>query len=160
MTKPFACSLLPEALERIRSWRQDGRRIVFTNGCFDILHPGHVHYLEAAKKLGNILIIGLNDDDSVRRLNKGAGRPLNPLADRACLLAALKPVDMVVPFSEDTPLELIRALKPDVLVKGGDYMPDNIVGASEVKGWGGTVTTIPFVAGYSTTSLINSIQQD
>ncbi len=150
---------LPEAQEQIRAWRKNGRRIVFTNGCFDILHPGHVSYLSAAKRLGDILVIGLNDDDSVKRL-KGAGRPLNELDSRACMLAALKPVDLVVPFPEDTPLELIEALKPDVLVKGGDYELDNIVGAKEVMSWGGHVTTIPFVAGHSTTSLINRIQQD
>jgi len=158
LTEAIAYCLLPEAQERISARRKDGRRIVFTNGCFDILHAGHVRYLEAAKRLGDILIVGLNDDASVKRL-KGAGRPLNPLADRACLLAALKPVDMVVPFPEDTPLELIRALKPDVLVKGGDYEPGTIIGASEVISWGGGVTTIPFVTGYSTSSLISRIQQ-
>jgi len=151
---------LSEAQERIKAWRKDGKRIVFTNGCFDILHPGHVHYLTAAKELGDALVIGLNDDDSVRRLDKGAGRPLNPLADRACLLAALKPVDLVVPFSEDTPLELIEALRPDVLVKGGDYEIEAIIGAREVMSWGGHVTTIPFIAGHSTTSLISRIQKD
>jgi len=158
LTEASPCCLLSEALERISDWRKDGRRIVFTNGCFDILHAGHVRYLEAAKKLGDILIVGLNDDVSVKRL-KGVGRPLNPLAERACLLAALRPVDMVVPFPEDTPLELIRALKPDVLVKGGDYEPGAIIGASEVISWGGNVTTIPFVTGYSTSSLIRRIQQ-
>jgi len=159
LTKAFACCSLSEAQEHIRDWRKDGRSIVFTNGCFDLLHPGHVLYLEAAKKLGDILIIGLNDDASIRKLNKGKNRPLNPLADRACLLAALRPVDLVVPFSEDTPLELIKTLKPDILVKGGDYALANIVGASEVASWGGRVTTIPVIEGHSTTLLINRIQQ-
>ncbi len=158
MTKiPAYCSR-QEARQLARRWKEEGKRLVFTNGCFDILHPGHVRYLQAAKLLGDVLIVGLNDDASVRRL-KGAGRPLNTLDDRACLLAALKPVDLVVPFPEDTPLALILALRPDVLVKGGDYAADEIVGAHEVRGWGGRVRTIPFIEGHSTTSLIGRIQQ-
>ncbi len=158
MTEVPACCPRAEAQELAAQWHAEGRQLVFTNGCFDILHPGHVRYLQAAKALGDILIVGLNDDASVRRL-KGAGRPLNSLVDRTYLLAALKPVDLVVPFSEDTPLELILALRPDVLVKGGDYVPDEMVGAEEVRSWGGRVTTIPFIDGHSTTSLIGRIRQ-
>jgi len=158
LTERTAYCTRQEAQQLAHRWQDEGKCLVFTNGCFDILHPGHVHYLQAAKSLGDILIVGLNDDASVRRL-KGVGRPLNTLADRACLLAALKPVDLVVPFPEDTPLALILALRPDVLVKGGDYAADEIVGACEVRGWGGQVTTIPFIEGHSTTSLISRIQQ-
>jgi len=158
LTQPAACCPRAKAEQLAAQWHAEGKRLVFTNGCFDILHPGHVRYLQAAKILGDILIIGLNDDASVQRL-KGAGRPLNPLEDRACLLAALKPVDLVVPFSEDTPLALILSLRPDVLVKGGDYAPDDIVGAHEVRSWGGSVRTIPFIDGHSTTSLIRRVRQ-
>ncbi len=153
---------LPEALARIRGWREaeggdGGFRLVFTNGCFDLLHPGHVDYLERARALGDALVVGLNDDASIRRL-KGRGRPVNPLADRARMLAALRAVDMVVPFSEDTPLELIRRLEPDVLVKGGDYRIEEIVGAREVQARGGEVVVMPFLEGYSTTALIERIR--
>ena len=153
---------LPEALTRIRGWRKgkggdSGFRLVFTNGCFDLLHPGHVDYLERARALGDALVVGLNDDASIRRL-KGGGRPVNPLADRARMLAALRAVDMVVPFSEDTPLELIRRLEPDVLVKGGDYRIEEIVGAREVQARGGEVVVMPFLEGYSTTALIERIR--
>ncbi|TLS68992.1 D-glycero-beta-D-manno-heptose 1-phosphate adenylyltransferase [Mariprofundus erugo] len=137
-------------------WQADGRRIVFTNGCFDLLHPGHIDYLSRARALGDVLIVGLNDDDSIRRL-KGESRPVNPLADRAIMLAALRSVDLVVPFSEDTPLKLISALKPDILVKGGDYEPANIVGAEVVLAAGGKVVVMPFIEGYSTTRLIRRI---
>ncbi len=151
-----------EALARIRGWREaeegdGGFRLVFTNGCFDLLHPGHVDYLERARALGDALVVGLNDDASIRRL-KGRGRPVNPLADRARMLAALRAVDMVVPFSEDTPLELIRRLEPDVLVKGGDYRIEEIVGAREVQARGGEVVVMPFLEGYSTTALIERIR--
>lgn len=148
---------LDEARRRIAAWRAQGKRIVFTNGCFDLLHPGHIAYLDAARALGDVLIIGLNDDDSIRRL-KGQKRPINPLVDRACMLAALKSVDLVVPFSEDTPLNLIKALQPDVLVKGGDYSPETIVGAKEVRENGGKVVVVPFIDGHSTTALIARIQ--
>ncbi len=154
---PHGCTSLHEAQRQAKKWRAQGRRIVFTNGCFDLLHPGHVAYLEAAGGLGDALVIGLNDDDSVRRL-KGHRRPINPLSDRARMLAALKAVDMVVPFSEDTPLELIRALAPDILVKGGDYEADAIIGAGEVRANGGKVVVIPFVEGHSTTALIARIR--
>jgi len=148
---------ISEARHRIRSCRTKKKRIVFTNGCFDILHPGHIHYLSAARKLGDCLIIGLNDDDSVHRL-KGEYRPVNPLEYRGCMLSAMRCVDMVVAFSEDTPLKLIQALKPDVLVKGGDYIPEDIVGAREVCARGGKVVVVPFVDGYSTTELLARIQ--
>jgi len=132
--------------------------VVFTNGCFDLLHPGHINYLEDAKKMGDILIIGLNSDDSIRNL-KGPLRPVNGLADRAHMLTALRSVDLVVPFSQDTPINLIKALLPDVLVKGGDYMPDDIVGAKEVSKAGGEVIVVPFLGGYSSTTLINRIKK-
>jgi len=149
---------LATAQQRISNWKQAGKRIVFTNGCFDLLHPGHVAYLQEAKSLGDILVIGLNDDDSIRRL-KGSRRPVNPLDSRAIMLAALKPVDMVIAFSEDTPLELIRALQPDILVKGGDYTPETIVGAEDVRARGGEVIVIPFLDGHSSTGLIRRIRE-
>jgi len=150
-------SLRLTPLSRARSCRHEKKRVVFTNGCFDILHPGHIHYLSAARKLGDSLIIGLNNDDSVHRL-KGENRPVNPLEYRACMLAALWCVDMVVAFSEDTPLTLIKVLRPDVLVKGGDYKPEDIVGASEVRAYGGKVVVMPFVKGYSTSEFLARIQ--
>jgi len=147
----------PEGLvEKIKSWRQSGDRIVFTNGCFDILHAGHIKYLESAAEFGDRLIIGVNDDDSVRRL-KGETRPINILDSRLYLLASLSCVDAVVSFPEDTPIKMIMLLRPDVLAKGGDYTPETIVGAKEVIGWGGSVEVIPFVAGFSTTRLENKI---
>jgi D-beta-D-heptose 7-phosphate kinase/D-beta-D-heptose 1-phosphate adenosyltransferase len=147
-----------QALQQIKQWRAENKCIVFTNGCFDLLHPGHIDYLARARALGDVLIIGLNDDNSIQRL-KGPTRPINPLADRTIMLAALKSVDLVVPFSEDTPLKLISALMPDILVKGGDYEPDNIVGAKEVIANGGKVVVMPFVDGHSTSSLIQQIQK-
>ncbi len=148
---------LEQALPIIEGWRAEGLRIVFTNGCFDLLHPGHVSYLTAARRLGDRLVVGLNDDDSIRRL-KGPERPINPLADRALMLAALKPVDLVVPFSEDTPIELIRRIRPDVLVKGGDYREEDIVGAEEVRSGGGRVVVLPFLDGHSSTGIIERIR--
>lgn len=134
-------------------WAAQGETVVFTNGCFDILHLGHIDYLEQAQKAGSKLIIGLNSDDSVRRL-KGANRPVNEAYARARLLAALAFVDAVVLFEEDTPLELITYLLPDLLVKGSDYSIETIVGAKEVIANGGEVKTINLVAGYSTTNII------
>ena len=134
-----------------------GKKIVFTNGCFDILHAGHVKYLAEAKKLGDLLIVGLNSDSSVGRL-KGPERPVNHEEDRAVVLSALKSVDYVTVFSEETPLELIRLLQPDVLVKGGDYTIDRIVGADLVQAKGGDVVTIPFVEGKSTTNILNRMR--
>ncbi|MBV9772795.1 MAG: D-glycero-beta-D-manno-heptose 1-phosphate adenylyltransferase [Gemmatimonadetes bacterium] len=127
--------------------------VVFTNGCFDILHRGHAEYLRAARQLGDVLVVGLNADDSVRRL-KGPSRPVNPQEDRAYVLASLAAVDAVTLFEEDTPLELITALLPDVLVKGGDYSVDTIVGAREVMAAGGRVVVAPLVPGRSTTSIL------
>lgn len=132
-------------------------RVVFTNGCFDLLHKGHVEYLCKARNLGNCLVVGINDDDSVRRL-KGPQRPVATLDSRQLVLAGLECVDYVVPFAQDTPLELIHLLSPDVLVKGGDYSRDTIVGADFVESYGGKVVTIPLVEGQSTTNLINKMK--
>jgi D-beta-D-heptose 7-phosphate kinase/D-beta-D-heptose 1-phosphate adenosyltransferase len=145
------------ALERVRQWRAAGERIVFTNGCFDLLHAGHVTYLERASRHGHRLVVGLNTDRSVRRL-KGPDRPLIGEQDRARVLAALASVDMVVLFDEETPLELIRTMRPDVLVKGADYREDEVVGAREVKGWGGQVVLVPLVENRSTTEIIRRME--
>ena len=131
---------------------------VFTNGCFDILHRGHVTYLAEARALGASLIVGVNSDDSVRRQGKGGDRPINMLEDRMALLAALESVSLVIGFDADTPLDLILAIRPDVLVKGGDWTPDRIVGAAEVTGWGGSVHSIPFRHHTSTTALLERIR--
>ncbi len=132
--------------------------LVFTNGCFDILHRGHVTYLAQARAFGAALVVGVNSDASVKRLGKGDDRPVNNQHDRMAVLAALEAVSLVVPFEEDTPLQLILACRPDVLVKGGDWAPDKIVGAKEVLGWGGTVHSIPFIHQRSTTALLNKIR--
>ncbi|HET7552233.1 MAG TPA: D-glycero-beta-D-manno-heptose 1-phosphate adenylyltransferase [Gemmatimonadaceae bacterium] len=132
-------------------------KVVFTNGVFDLLHPGHVDVLRAARSHGDALIVGVNSDASVRRL-KGESRPVRTESDRAYVLAALEAVDAVVIFPEDTPLELIRALHPDVLVKGGDYTPDTVVGRSEVESRGGRVVIVPLTAGHSTTSIIERLR--
>ena len=134
------------------------RPVVFTNGCFDILHRGHVAYLEEAAALGQSLVVGVNSDASVRRLDKGRDRPVNPLDDRMAILAALACVALVVPFEEDTPLELIRLVRPDYLVKGGDWTPDKIVGADVVQSYGGRVHSIPFRFERSTTDLLRRIR--
>jgi rfaE bifunctional protein nucleotidyltransferase chain/domain len=134
------------------------KRIVFTNGCFDILHRGHVTYLAEARKLGDLLVVGVNSDASVKRL-KGEERPINSQDDRKYVLSQLKSVDFAEIFYEDTPLNLILAVKPDVLVKGGDWKIDKIVGAQEVIASGGKVFSLQFVDGYSTTSLIHKIQE-
>ncbi len=138
--------------------KREGRKVAFTNGCFDLLHIGHLELLEHARKLGDILIVGLNSDDSVRRL-KGPQRPINTQLDRARILAALEVVDYVVIFNEDTPLELIQTIKPDFLIKGGDYRPDAIVGSEFVESYGGKVIVFPLVRGKSTSDLINTIFQ-
>ncbi len=143
----------------VQKLQAQGCQVVFTNGCFDLLHPGHVAYLEAARSLGDALIVGVNTDASVARLNKGPGRPLNPEADRARVLAGLACVDRVVLFGEDTPLALISALHPDVLVKGGDYKLEEIVGREVVLARGGRVLALPFVPGYSTTALLARLRQ-
>lgn len=134
------------------------RPLVFTNGVFDILHRGHVTYLAQARALGASLVVAVNSDTSVRRLDKGIERPLNTLDDRLALIAALEATSLVTWFDEDTPLDLILALKPDVLVKGGDWKPDAMVGAAQVKSWGGSVHSIPFAHQRSTTALIGKIR--
>jgi D-beta-D-heptose 7-phosphate kinase/D-beta-D-heptose 1-phosphate adenosyltransferase len=150
------------SLEEAVAWRdglrRSGERVAFTNGCFDILHAGHVRLLAAARQTADALVVGLNDDASVTRL-KGPSRPLVPQAERAELLAALEAVDRVVLFGEDTPLETILALRPDVLVKGADWAEDAIVGAREVKSWGGRVARVQLVPGTSTTAIIERIRE-
>lgn len=145
-------------VRRCNMWRTTGRKIVFTNGCFDILHHGHLDLIAKAADLGNILVMGLNTDRSVQKL-KGPERPVNHENDRAFQLASLLCVDAVCLFDEDTPEELIKLINPDVLVKGGDYTIDRIVGADYVIDRGGAVNVIPFVQGYSTTSLIARIKE-
>ena len=142
----------------VQELQSEGKLAVFTNGCFDLLHVGHVHYLEEARSLGDGLIVGVNTDASVTRLMKGPGRPLNPEADRARVLAPLSCVDRVVLFAEDTPLALITRLAPDILVKGGDYRLDEIVGQEVVLARGGRVVALPFLPGYSTTGLIDRLR--
>lgn len=144
------------ARDQVRSWQKRGEAVVFTNGCFDILHVGHVRYLKAAAELGDHLVIGLNTDMSVRRL-KGSGRPVQNENDRAEILLALTWVDLVVPFSQETPLEIITWLKPDILVKGGDYSPETIVGAREIVTWGGKVLTLPYHKDKSTSRILEKI---
>lgn len=147
-----------EMLQRqVALWRAQGNRIVFTNGCFDVLHIGHVTLLEQARRLGDRLVVGLNTDRSVRAL-KGETRPVIHDEDRAYILASLAPVDAVVLFDEETPLELIKSLRPDVLVKGGSYRIEEVVGADEVRSWGGEVVLVPMVEGYSTTQIVQRIQ--
>ena len=136
-----------------RRLKADGKKCVFTNGCFDILHLGHASYLREARALGDALVVGVNSDGSVKRL-KGAGRPLVPEADRAEMLAALEAVDYVTVFEEDTPAELVAELVPDVIVKGGDYMPGDVAWRETVEAAGGRVVIIPLIEGWSTTSLI------
>jgi D-beta-D-heptose 7-phosphate kinase/D-beta-D-heptose 1-phosphate adenosyltransferase len=145
--------------EEIAKLHTIDKKIVFTNGCFDILHVGHVCYLEEARNLGDFLVIGVNSDDSVSRL-KGPSRPINPLEQRMMVLAALQSVDAVIPFSEDTPYNLIEALLPDLLVKGGDWKVEDIVGSSLVIANGGKVLSLPFTAGWSTTSIEQKIKNN
>lgn len=148
-----ACVTLPAAIDRVDAWRRDGLKIGFTNGCFDLLHPGHVALIGQASAACDRLVLGLNSDDSVRRL-KGETRPVQNEASRATVLAALDGVDLVVIFGEDTPLDLIRALKPDVLIKGADYAKDQVVGAADVESWGGRVLLADLVEGQSTTGMV------
>lgn len=138
-------------------WKKQGQKIVFTNGCFDILHYGHIHYLSEASDLGNKLIIGLNSADSVRRL-KGPHRPINDELTRQHLLAALGFVDAVVVFEQDTPYDLIQIIVPDILVKGGDWQPSDIIGSDIVLANGGEVKSLPYIQGYSTTNLEQKIR--
>ena len=133
--------------------KKNGKSIIFTNGCFDLLHPGHLHVLGAAKDLGDILIVGLNSDESVKTL-KGPDRPVMNESSRAILLAGLEMVDYVVIFTEETPLNLIREINPNIIVKGGDYAADEIVGSAHVEAYGGEVVTIPLLEGFSTTGII------
>jgi rfaE bifunctional protein nucleotidyltransferase chain/domain len=139
-------------------WREaESGLVVFTNGVFDLLHTGHIDLLTAARALGDSLIVGINTDESVRRL-KGSSRPVRTEAERAYVLAALECVDAVTAFDEDTPLELVLAIRPDVLVKGGDYTPDTVVGRTEVESWGGRVHVVPLTAGHSTTRIIEALR--
>jgi rfaE bifunctional protein nucleotidyltransferase chain/domain len=147
-----------QTLARVRAWRAQGQRVIFTNGVFDVLHRGHVSYLDQARALGDRLVVGLNTDASAKRLNKGPDRPVNPEADRAMVMAALESVSAVTWFDEDTPLALIEALRPDVIVKGGDYDMDRLPETALVKTWGGQAKALPFVAGYSTTQLVERIR--
>jgi rfaE bifunctional protein nucleotidyltransferase chain/domain len=148
---------LNEGLKVISGWKQNGLKVVFTNGCFDILHLGHLDYLEKSRDLAEKLVVGLNTDKSVRQL-KGPDRPINNEYARARMLAAMSFVDLVIAFDEETPLELIKKIKPDILVKGKDYEVENIVGAEFVIGNGGEVKTIELKEGYSTTDIINKIK--
>lgn len=157
--------MTPQA--QIKQWKSLGQKVVFTNGVFDILHVGHVDYLTKAQALGDRLVVGLNSDASVRRLNKGPERPLNPEAARKQVLEALRCVDLVIVFDNDTPLDLILDLQPDVLVKGGDYDPletnpdakTYLVGSKEVVQWGGSAQVIALVDGFSTTSLVEKLRK-
>jgi rfaE bifunctional protein nucleotidyltransferase chain/domain len=144
---------MPTLLSRVSHWRAVGDRIVFTNGCFDIVHPGHIELLAACRDLGDHVVVGLNSDASVRRL-KGAHRPVNDQLSRAVVLAGLSFIDAIIIFEEDTPLELITQVRPDILVKGGDYTIAEIAGADLIIQNGGEVRIIPLMAGYSTTSII------
>lgn len=144
---------LKKLLPILQRLRRQGKRVAFTNGCFDLLHIGHLTTLEQIKRRADILVVAVNSDASIRKL-KGPGRPVVPAGERARLVAALKPVDFVVIFSEPTPLNAIRAIRPDLLAKGGDWRPDRIVGAEIVKSYGGRVAVIPYVAGHSTTDLL------
>ncbi|MFZ1526729.1 MAG: D-glycero-beta-D-manno-heptose 1-phosphate adenylyltransferase [Saprospiraceae bacterium] len=142
--------------DQIALWKASGKKIVFTNGCFDLVHVGHVLYLESAAQLGDILVVGLNSDDSVRRL-KGPTRPINDILNRSHVLAALASVDAVIIFEEDTPYDTIHTILPDVLVKGGDWAPELIIGSEVVLKNGGQVLSLDFVDGYSTTNIENRI---
>lgn len=146
-----------EAFKRLESMRK-GNVLVFTNGCFDIIHKGHLHLLSKAREMGDLLVVGLNSDQSVRRL-KGTGRPVKDQETRAALLASLSFVDYVCLFTEDTPAKLIEKISPEILVKGGDYQLKDIIGAEHVQSYGGKVITIPFLEGYSSTSLIDKLKK-
>jgi len=146
-----------ELILHVAQARRNGRRVVFTNGCFDLLHPGHIRCLEQARALGDLLVVAINTDASVCRM-KGAGRPVLPEGERAEVLAALAAVDYVTMFDEDTPQQIIARVLPHVLVKGGDWGPDQIVGRAEVEAAGGSVVSIPLEPGYSTSALLEKIQ--
>ncbi|MDX5422561.1 MAG: D-glycero-beta-D-manno-heptose 1-phosphate adenylyltransferase [Hymenobacteraceae bacterium] len=148
---------LPQLQERLQEWKAQGQKIVFTNGCFDLLHLGHVDYLEKARQLGDKLVLGLNTDASISRI-KGPSRPLQDEMSRARIMASLLFIDAVVLFDDDTPLELIKAVQPDILVKGDDYAVEQIVGHEVVEARGGEVKTVPLVKGYSTTNIVKKIE--
>jgi D-beta-D-heptose 7-phosphate kinase/D-beta-D-heptose 1-phosphate adenosyltransferase len=156
--RPRGVLSVGDTIAEVEDLRAAGKRIVMTNGCFDLIHPGHIHYLQQAADLGDVLVVAVNDDDSVRRL-KGPSRPLNSVADRMAVLSALQAVDYVVPFEEDTPASLIETIAPDVLVKGGDYTVEQIAGHESVLARGGDVIILDFVPGHSTTSLIERISE-
>ena len=149
---------LAELVARVTLWRSGGERLIFTNGVFDVLHRGHVSYLAQARALGDRLVVGLNTDASARRLNKGPDRPLNAQDDRAVVIAALESVSAVTWFDEDTPMALIEALRPDLIVKGGDYDMSRLPETALVQSWGGRALALPFVSGYSTTRLVEKIR--
>ncbi|MCW3076410.1 MAG: cytidyltransferase-related domain protein [Bacteroidetes bacterium] len=149
--------LKDDALRTINGLRLKGKKIVFTNGCFDVLHPGHVDYLSQARDLGGYMILGLNTDDSIKKLQKAPNRPVNNNMARSMVLAALACVDAIIFFDEETPRDLIQFLQPDIIVKGNDYKPEEVVGADIVKARGGTVVTIPLLEGFSTTKLIEKL---
>ncbi len=146
--------------ERVRSWQAEGLKVVFTNGCFDIIHKGHADYLSRAADLGDKLVVAVNTDDSVRRLQKGPSRPIQDEKARAFVMASFGFTDAVVLFDEDTPYELIRLLQPDVLVKGADYRPEDVVGYDIVTARGGKVETLSFIEGYSTSSIEKRIREN
>ena len=146
---------LETAIARVAELKRQGKRVVFTNGCFDLLHPGHTRYLAEARKLGDLLVVAVNSDASVRAL-KGAGRPVQPEEERAEILAALRSVDLVTIFADPTPREVIARMLPDVLVKGADWGPTEIVGREEVEAAGGRVVSIPVIPGFSTTALVEA----
>ena len=156
MEKVFIPDVLSETL---RLKQKQGKKIVFTNGCFDLLHIGHIRYLQSARDLGDLLVVAVNSDESVRSLNKGQGRPINPVNQRIEVLAALACVDYIVRFDESTPLHIIETLQPDILVKGGDWTIDRIVGKDSVEKQGGIVTSIPLIPGVSTSLIIERIQK-
>lgn len=162
MKLPFPSKkVLPQkdAAEKVRQWQAKGEKVVFSNGCFDLLHPGHVDLLYRAAEWGQRLVIGLNSNDSVKQLEKGGDRPIQDEGARAVLLAALEMVDLVVLFEEETPLELIKTLNPDILVKGADYQETEVVGKAFVEGQGGKVVLLSLLEGYSSTALIRQIQE-
>ena len=157
--KPTKLKTLPQLVSILNNKKRALRKVVFTNGCFDILHLGHVRYLTKARSLGDLLVIGLNKDSSVRKL-KGPTRPVTPEKERAEVLSALACVDYIVFFSDKTPERLIRALRPDFLVKGGDWKKEQIVGSAFVESYGGKTRSLPFVKGFSTTGLIEKIKKN
>jgi D-beta-D-heptose 7-phosphate kinase/D-beta-D-heptose 1-phosphate adenosyltransferase len=154
----YKITAFSEIAEQVGKWRNEGRSLVFTNGCFDLLHAGHIRYLQTAAAFADIFILGLNSDSSVRKL-KGMSRPIMPQADRALLLSALEAIDCVVIFDEETPARLIETVLPDVLVKGGDYLAEDIVGYQTVTKNGGRVEVVSFVEGKSTTAIVNLIME-